>query len=73
MARPLSLREFRKTDFSMLVKEEMRLGQKVLYGDARESAVVDGLTQTFAGLRLDRGGYVLADYSDVHAREDREA
>lgn len=50
----------------MVAKEELRLGQRVWYGADRLGAVVDGLTQTVVGLRLDEGGYVIVRYEDVY-------
>lgn len=50
----------------MIAKETLRLGQEVLLGSSREHAVVDGLTQTFAGLVLADGGYVYSDYSELY-------
>ena len=54
----------------MIAKDELRLGQRVLYGAERAGAVVDGICNEWVGLRLDRGGYVLARWEDVY--EDRE-
>lgn len=50
----------------MVAKEELRLGQRVWYGDERREAVVDGLTQTVIGLRMGDGGYVIGEYADVY-------
>lgn len=54
----------------MIAKGELRLGQRVLYGAERAGGVVDGICNEWVGLRLDRGGYVLAKWEDVY--EDRE-
>lgn len=54
----------------MIAKGELRLGQRVLYGAERVGGVVDGICNEWVGLRLDRGGYVLARWEDVY--EDRE-
>lgn len=52
----------------MVAKEELRLGQRVLYGADRREAVVDGLTKTVAGLELlgEEGRYVICEYADVY-------
>lgn len=53
----------------MVAKEMLRLGQVVLVGEARERAVVDGLTQTFAGIKLEcGGGYRIADYGELYVQ-----
>lgn len=41
----------------MVNKEKLHLGQVVLVGAEREQGVIDGLTQTFAGVSLQSGGY----------------
>lgn len=55
----------------MIAKDELRLGQRVLYGAERAGAVVDGICNEWVGLRLDRGGYVLARWEDI-VYADRE-
>lgn len=52
----------------MVEKSELRLGQRVvvrLCGGENVGAVVDGLCNDWVGVRLDRGGYVIADWEDV--------
>lgn len=52
----------------MVEKSELRLGQHVvvrLCGGETVGAVVDGLCNDWVGVRLDRGGYVIADWEDV--------
>ena len=49
----------------MVNKESLHLGQNVLYGEKRESAVVDALTQTGIGLCVDANRYVIARYEDI--------
>lgn len=51
----------------MVKKEELHLGQKVFYGADREEAVIDGLTQTVAGLIVNGKGYVFSDYMGIFA------
>lgn len=55
-----------KNSSEMIAKETLRLGQEVLFGSERTKAIVDGLTQTFAGLMLENGGYMYADYSELY-------
>lgn len=50
----------------MVQKESLHLGQKVLYGERREEAVVDALTQTGLGLCVGDRKYVVASYEDVY-------
>ena len=54
----------------MVAKGELRLGQRVLYGAEREGAVVDGICNEWVGLRMERGGYVLAKWEDVYLEEE---
>lgn len=49
----------------MVQKETLHLGQRVLYGEKREEAVVDALTQTGLGLCVGDGKYVVTGYEDV--------
>lgn len=49
----------------MVQKESLHLGQKVFYGEKREEAVVDALTQTGLGLCVGDRVYVVASYEDV--------
>lgn len=51
----------------MVERGELRLGDHVLFGALREGAVVDGMCGEWVGLRLDRGGYVIANWEDVYA------
>ena len=51
----------------MIGRGELRLGQRVLYGACREVAVVDGICREWVGLRMERGGYVIAKWEDVYA------
>lgn len=52
----------------MVNKESLHLGQRVLYGDDRREAVVDGLTKTVVGLVLlgEEGRYVICEYSELY-------
>lgn len=54
----------------MAEKNELHLGQKVWFGADRKAAVVDGLSWDWVGLRLDEGGYVIADWNDVYRKEE---
>lgn len=49
-----------------LGKEKAHLGMRVLFGSYREPAVVDGISWDWVGIRLDQGGYVIADWNDVY-------
>lgn len=52
----------------MVEKSELRLGQHVvvrLCGGETVGAVVDGLCNDWVGVRLDRGGYVIADWENI--------
>lgn len=51
----------------MVAKETLHLGQTVRYGEKREEAVVDALTQTGLGLCVGDRAYVVASYEDVFA------
>lgn len=51
----------------MAEKEKLHLGQVVLVGAERMVGIIDGLTQTFAGVRLDGGGYVYCGYGELVA------
>lgn len=51
-------------------KEEAHLGMRVLFGSFREPAVVDGISWNWVALRIDRGGYVIADWNDVYRKEE---
>lgn len=51
-------------------KEEAHLGMRVLFGEERAAAVVDGISWNWVGLRLEEGGYVIADWEDVYWEED---
>lgn len=50
----------------MVLKEELHLGERVLYGSDRKGATVDALLQGTIGLRLDEGGYVITGYESVY-------
>ena len=50
----------------MVIKETLHLGQEVLIGDRREKAVVDGLTQTYAGVIIKGGPLMLVEYADIY-------
>lgn len=50
----------------MVQKETLHLGQKIFWGEGRNSGIVDALTQTGLGIALDEGGYVVARYEDVY-------
>ena len=54
----------------MVNKETLHLGQLVLVGANREPAVIDGLAQTFAGVRLQGGGYEFYGYDAIQSIED---
>lgn len=43
----------------------MHLGQVVLVGADKMEAVIDGLTQTFAGAQLLGGGYGFYGYDEI--------
>ena len=52
----------------MVEKSELRLGKHVvvrLCGGETVGAVVDGLCNDWVGVRLDRGGYVIAHWEDI--------
>ena len=52
----------------MVDRSELRLGQHVvvrLCGGETVGAVVDGLCNDWVGVRLDQGGYVIADWEDI--------
>ena len=54
----------------MIQKHELRLGELVLFGEARLRGVVDGLCNDWVGIRLEKGGYVIADWDDVYWEDD---
>lgn len=54
----------------MVAKSELHLGSPVLFGDDRLVGVVDGLCQDWVGIRLDKGGYVIAEWKDVYRKEE---
>ena len=59
----------------MVDRSELRLGQHVvvrLCGGETVGAVVDGLCNDWVGVRLDRGGYVIADWEDIEVEVDAE-
>lgn len=49
----------------MVEKEKLHLGQMVLAGAEKKEGVVDGLTQTFAGVVLLGGGYGFYGYDEL--------
>lgn len=49
----------------MVDKNTLHLGQVVLVGEKKEPAVIDGLTQTFAGVKLQGGGYDFFGYEEM--------
>lgn len=51
-------------------KEEAHLGMRVLFGEESMAAVVDGISWNWVALRIDRGGYVIADWNDVYRKEE---
>lgn len=55
---------------AMVSKGELHLGAHVLFGDERLGGVVDGLCQDWVGIRLDKGGYVIAEWKDVYRKEE---
>lgn len=54
----------------MVAKNELHLGAHVLFGDMRLKGVVDGLCLDWVGIRLEKGGYVIADWEDVRLEEE---
>lgn len=50
----------------MVAKNELYLGAHVLFGDMRLAGVVDGLCNDWVGIRLEKGGYVIANWEDVY-------
>lgn len=53
----------------MVEKERLHLGSRVVYGVDRVPGIVDGLSMDWVGIRLDKGGYVIADWEDVEEDE----
>lgn len=53
----------------MVDKTKLHLGQEVLVGDDKRPAVIDGLTQTFAGVMLLGGGYDFMSYDEISEKE----
>lgn len=56
----------------MVEKEQLRLGQRVLYGKRRIGARVDALTRDSCGLLLDDGRYVVTGYGEVWYAEEED-
>lgn len=59
----------------MVDRSELGLGQHVvvrLCGGETVGAVVDGLCNDWVGVRLDRGGYVIADWEDIEVDSEPE-
>lgn len=54
----------------MVAKNELHLGAHVLFGDMRLAGIVDGLCNDWVGIRLDQGGYVIANWEDVYWEEE---
>lgn len=50
----------------MVAKNELHLGAHVLFGDMRLAGIVDGLCNDWVGIRLEKGGYVIANWEDVY-------
>lgn len=72
LARNLKGGTVSKNGISMVKKEKLHLGQLVLVGAKREPAVIDGLAQTFAGVRLQSGGYEFCGYDDIRLEKGLE-
>ena len=51
----------------MVIKEKLHLGQEVLVQveDRQEKAVIDGLTQNYAGVIIMGGPLMLVEYEDM--------
>lgn len=49
----------------MVQKENLHLGQNVYYGEKRELATIDALTQTGLGLCIGECRYIIAGYGDI--------
>lgn len=49
----------------MVDKTKLNLGQRVLVGDEMKEGVIDALTQTFAGVVLQGGGYGFYNYDRI--------
>ena len=49
----------------MVRKETLHLGQVVLIGAEKREAVIDGLTQTFAGVDIPGVGYKFVGYEEI--------
>lgn len=59
----------------MVDRSELWLGRHVavrLCGGETVGAVVDGLCHDWVGVRLDRGGYVIADWEDIEVDAEEE-
>lgn len=54
----------------MVDKTKLHLDQVVLVGEERKMAVIDGLTQTFAGVKMLEGGYEMVGYEEIYTFED---
>ena len=54
----------------MIAQDALRLGDRVLFGPDRLPGVVDGLCRDWVGVRLERGGYVRAEWKDVYREEE---
>jgi len=68
LARNLKGGTVSKNLISMVNKETLHLGQLVLAGAKMEPAVIDGLTQTFAGVRFLSGGYEFCGYDAIQLK-----
>lgn len=53
----------------MVSKEMLHLGQRVLVGAEKREAVIDGLTQTVAGVVYVGGGYDFCEYEELELEE----
>ena len=54
----------------LIRKEDARLGMRVLFGTYKEPAAIDGICWDWVGIKLDRGGYVIADWENVYRKEE---
>lgn len=54
----------------MVAKNELHLGAHVLFGEMRLVGIVDGLCNDWVGIRLEKGGYVIANWEDVYEEDE---
>lgn len=58
----------------MIEKEKLHLGQTVVVGAKRNKiGIIDGLTQTFAGVKILGGGYEFYGYDEIGVSEEAPA